>query len=455
MLNAISHFAEVREQIATLLKLDPSTGNEMHRWVRELFPICRSITGDGVRETLNYLRDLLPEMQVREVPSGTQAFDWTVPDEWNIRDAYILNEEGEKVIDFRQNNLHVVSYSEPVDQVISLDDLQKHLHSLPEQPDAIPYVTSYYQRRWGFCISDRERKMLKPGNYKVFIDSTLAPGYLTYGEVVLPGTEPEEVLLSTYVCHPSMANNELSGPVVTMALALWLKSLPKRRWTFRILFLPETIGSIVYLSRMLEHLRSHTIAGFVVTCVGDERSWGFMPSRLGGTLADRVALHVLKHHVGCYETYSFLERGSDERQYCSPGVDLPVVSIMRSKYGTYPEYHTSLDNLELVTPEGLGRSFEVLKYCLFTLENNYIYRAPIPCEPQLGRRGLYPTLSSMNSTDSDELALLVAARNMANLLAYADGEHDLLSIGELIGLPIEKCTVIARLLESKGLLIRH
>jgi len=419
-------------------------GHELHGWMKDLFPIPRSLTGPGVRETLAYLKRILPDLAVHSVSSGTEAFDWIVPDEWTLRAAYMENSEGERIVDVARHTLHVVGYSTPVDRIMTLAELQPHLHSLPEQPDAIPYVTSYYSPRWGFCLSDRQRQSLRDGTYRVVIDSTLAPGIMNYGEVLIPGESPQEVLLSTYICHPSMANNELSGPVVTAALGRWLKQLPNRRLSYRLLFLPETLGAIVYLSRHLEALRRDVVAGFIMTCIGDERAWSFLPSRRGDTLADRVALHVLNRRVGGFNRYSFLDRGSDERQYCSPGVDLPVVSIMRSKYGTYPEYHTSLDDLSLVTPTGLQQSFELFQSCLATLEANRRYRARQSCEPQLGRRGLYPTLSQRGSAGS--------VRTMMNLLAYADGAQDLIAIADQIGADALDCAEIARRLVAASVL---
>ena len=401
-------------------------GDEMYALMERLWPLCRSITGDGVRKTLSILREKLPEMKIYEVPTGTRCFDWVVPKEWSIRDAYIIGPDGTKIINFSDSNLHVVNYSMPVNMELDLDDLQSHLHSLPEQPEAIPYVTSYYKENWGFCMTHNLRVKLAPGKYKVFIDSELNVGNLTYGEIFFPGHSEKEILLSTYICHPSMANNELSGPCLTAQLAQWLRGL-NRRFSYRILFLPETIGAICYLSRHLEHLKAKTIAGYVITCVGDDLAWSYMPSRKGNALSDLAARHVLKCFACDYKEYSFLERGSDERQYCSPGIDLPVSSVMRSKYATYPEYHTSLDNLHFVTPLGLEKAFDVYQKIIEVIEADCIPKNMILCEPKMSDRGLRPTISKVGSSHS--------SRDIMNLIAYADGTKSLLEIAEVINVP--------------------
>jgi aminopeptidase-like protein len=418
-------------------------GAQMHEFAARLFPICRSLTGNGVRQTLAEIRNHLPALAIHEVPSGTKAFDWVVPEEWNITGARLTGPDGRVIVDFKDHNLHVVGYSEPVDCVLPLAQLQEHLHSLAELPDAIPYVTSYYRRNWGFCLPWRVRQTLPNGDYHAKIDAVLAPGSLTYGELLLPGASKEEVLLSTYICHPSMANNELSGPAVTTWLAKWLMQ-QSRRYSYRIVFIPETIGSIVYISRNLNAMREHVVAGFNISCVGDERCFSFLPSREGNTLSDRVARHVLERIDPTYKRYSFLDRGSDERQYCAPGVDLPIASIMRSKYSCYPEYHSSADDLSFVTAKGLGGAYVALEMCLEILEANVAWRAAVLCEPQLGKRGLYPTTSTRESG--------LSVRTMMNVLAYADGRRDLLGVAETIGVDFMECAGIAARLAEHGLL---
>lgn len=421
----------------------PDLGQQMHMLCRELFPICRSLTGQGVRETFKILQQQLQDLVTYEVPSGETCFDWTIPDEWNVNQAYIISPNGEKVVDFANNNLHLVGYSTPINAKISLQELDKHLHSLENIPDAIPYITSYYSGYWGFCLTHRERQKLVDGLYQVVIDSEKTKGSMTYGELILQGETEKEILLSTYICHPSMANNELSGPVVATYLAKWLSSF-EHYYTYRIVFVPETIGSIYYIFTNLEKLKKNVIAGYVLTCIGDDRTYSFLPSRAGNSLSDKTAKHVLKHHFPDYKEYSYLERASDERQYCSPGVDLPVASVMRSKYWEYPEYHTSLDDLGLVTPSGLFGGYLSMKRIIGAIENNHTYQAAQLCEPQLGKRGLYPNLGTADAHRT--------VRNRMNLLAYADGQHDLLSIAEQLEVPVWDLYSEAKILTESGLL---
>lgn len=431
--------ATLASEAATLPVEDLDRGRAMHDLAARLFPICRSITGPGVRQTLRILQESIP-IQVHEVPSGTPVLDWSVPKEWTIRDAFIADSTGRRVVDFQRNNLHVVGYSVPIDEQMTLAELEDHLFSLPDQSDAIPYVTSYYKERWGFCLTHRQRQSLKPGIYRVFIDSELRDGSLTYGECIFPGLTEKEIFLSTYVCHPSMANNELSGPVVTTFISKWIQSQP-RYYTYRIVFVPETIGSLTYLSRNLERLKKNVIAGFNISCVGDERAFSYVSSRYSDTLADRIARHALASVSPNYTAYSFLERGSDERQYCSPGVDLPLVGLCRSKYGTYPEYHSSLDNLELVTARGLAGGYEMVRRCLEALEGNFRYKVNFLGEPCLGKRGLYPTLSRKGSADGVKI--------MTDFIAYADGRNDLVGIADLIGVTVwDLFPIVAQLKEA-------
>lgn len=418
-------------------------GSQMYDLASRLFDICRSITGDGVRQTLNIIHEQIPDLTIHEIPSGTQCFDWVIPDEWNIHDAYIMKKNGEKVVDFKVNNLHVVGYSIPINKEMTLSELQEHLFSLPEQPNAIPYITSYYQRSWGFCLTENQRKQLTDPIYHVVIDSDLKPGNLTYADMVIPGESDKEVFFSTYTCHPSMANNELSGPVLATCLAKWLQT-QNNSYTYRFVFAPETIGPLVYLKEHLKHLREKTIAAFNLTCVGDNRATSFLPSRDGRTLTDRVARHIVEHLAPEHIEYSFIhDRASDERQYCSPGVDLPMVSIMRTKYGNYPEYHTSLDDLSVICPEGLQKSFDIHKECIKLLEANRTYRTTITGEPQLSRSGL--VVQRGGGTTPNALRFMIQ-----NLLMYSDGTMDLLTFAEKMDIYAKKLfPVIEILLKEK------
>jgi aminopeptidase-like protein len=419
----------------------------MYDLSKKLFPINRSLTGNGNRETLKVLRGFIPEIVVKEVPTGTKCFDWTVPKEWNCKAAYIINPDGNRICDYQVNNLHLVGYSIPINMEISLKELNKHLHSLPELPDAIPYVTSYYQENWGFCIGHNERLQLKNGAYKVIIDSNLIDGSLTYGELLIKGESKEEVFLSTYICHPSMANNEISGPVVTTFLAKYIKSLSGRRYSYRIIFIQETIGSITYLSQNLSVMKERTVAGFNITCVGDNNNYSYLPSRYGNTVSDKAVKHLIKHSIHIFKEYSYLERGSDERQYCAPGVDLPICSVMRTKYNEYPEYHTSFDDLSFISEEGLSGALEVYKELIAILEGNYYYKTTILCEPKMGDRGLYPTMCTKNT--------MLDSRNMMNLLAYCDGNNDLIDIADIIGMPVSEIIDISEILHNNNLVTRN
>ena len=420
-------------------------GDEIHSFAKELWPINRSLTGEGIRQTLAKIKTHIPELAVHCVPSGTDVFDWKVPQEWHVNDAYIMTPSGKKICDFKQNNLHLVGYSIPIRTKLSLADLQNHLYSLPEQPDAIPYITSYYKERWGFCISHDERQKLEDGVYEIVVDSKLFDGALNYGEVILQGQSDKEIFLSTYICHPSMANNELSGVVVTTYLVKWLMQQKNRYYRYRIVFIPETIGSITYISRNLSQMKQNIIAGFNVTCIGDERHYSYLPSRAGNTISDDIAKHVLKWVCPQFVNYGWNDRGSDERQYCSAGVDLPIASIMRTKYGEYPEYHTSLDNLsDVVTPQGLAGGYEALRLALELLERNDYFTANILCEPNMGKRGLYPTLSTKESGKS--------VRLMMNFLSYCDGKHSLLDIADKNHVPAWELYDIVDTLTEHGLI---
>ena len=422
-----------------------SSVKDVYEFATDIFPINRSLTGNGVRETLRRIQRLIPDLKIHEAVSGSKVYDWVVPKEWNIESAYIIGPKGDKICDYAENNLHLVGYSNPINKKISLNELQLHLYSLPEQPEAIPYVTSYYDENWGFCISQNDRNKLVEGEYQVLIKGSKFKGVLNYADVVFEGRSKKEVIFSTYVCHPSMANNEVSGISVSTFLAKWIAGLNDRYYTYRFIFVPETIGSLLYIKKNLKYLKQNTIAGFNITCVGDERSYSYLPSRNGNTLADRVARHVLNRIDPSFKSYSWSDRGSDERQYCAPGVDLPVVSIMRTKYGEYPEYHTSLDKLgTVVTKKGLEGGLKVLQEIVLALESNYYPKLKTIGEPQLSKRDLYPKTSIKSSQQE--------ARLLLNLITWSDGTKSLLDISEILGLYVLDLIPYIKMLEQKKLL---
>jgi aminopeptidase-like protein len=418
-------------------------GHLMYRLVAELYPICRSITGNGFRETLQVIRRHIP-LEIHEVPTGTKVFDWTVPKEWNIRDAFVTNSRGERVIDFQKSNLHVLNYSAPVKAKMSLAELKPHLFSLPQHPDWIPYRTSYYAERWGFCVSHRQLLALPEDTYEVCIDSTLADGHLTYGELLLRGQSSDEVLFSCHACHPSLANDNLSGIALTTFLAEHLSELSPR-YSYRFLFIPGTIGSITWLARN-ETKAANIQHGLVITCVGDAGKLTYKKSRQGDADIDRAVAHVLEHSGQDHEIIEFTPYGYDERQYCSPGFNLPVGCFMRTPNGRYPEYHTSADNLDLVKPSGLADSFAKCLAVVAVLEGNRRYLNLNPkCEPQLGGRGLYQTIGGQTDARNFELAMLW-------VLNLSDGAHSLLDIAGRSGLEFNLIRKAADALAEHALL---
>lgn len=417
---------------------------ELEKYFDRLWPINRSLTGNGNRESLKILSEII-DLKISEVPASTQCFDWNVPPEWNIIEAWIKNSKGEKIVDFAKNNLHILGYSEPVKENLSFEDLKPHLYTLPDQPDLIPYLTSYYQRRWGFCISHNQLLELDENEkYEVFINSSLDEnGSMTVGEAIINGKSEKEILFSTYICHPSLANNELSGPLVSAFIYSKLKDRKDLKYTYRFIFAPETIGSIHSLSVYGDKWKQNLMAGFVITCIGDAGNFTYKKSRRGNSLPDRAVEAILKQTENEYKIVEFFPNGSDERQYCSPGFNLPVGSLMRTMYGGYPEYHTSADNKDFISFEAMEKS--VLKYLevIEVIERNdkYINKMPY-CEPQLGKRGLYPTLGSQKGNAD-------FVKTMMWILNLADGENDLIAISEKSKMPISQLLpVIDKLIEN-------
>jgi aminopeptidase-like protein len=423
---------------------DSAIGEEIYALAAEIYPICRSITGNGVRETIKVLARHI-EISVHEVPTGTQVFDWTIPREWNIRDAYIKDGRGEKIVDFAESNLHVVSYSVPVRKHVSLAELKTHIHTLPEQPDLIPYRTSYYSENWGFCMAHRQFVSLRDETYEVVVDSTLAEGFLTYGEYLHKGASEDEFLFSAHVCHPSLANDNCAGLALLIYLAKRLSGV-RTTHSYRFLFAPGTIGAIAWLARNEDRVK-RIRHGLVVSCLGDGGGPAYKKSRRGVAMIDRAMAHVLRQYWRGATILEFSPYGYDERQYCSPGFDLPVGLFQRSQFGNFPEYHTSGDNLDFIGPEHLASSYRTICAAIDIIENDRRLRNTQPkCEPQLGRRGLYKAIGGDKDAPKKSMAFLW-------VLNLSDGGRSLLDIAERADMPFAMIAEAARLLEEKELLL--
>ena len=427
---------------------------------KKLFPLNRSITGEGVRETLKILKKHIKDLKIKKIKSSTKVFDWKIPEEWNVKNAFLKDKYGKNIIDFKVNNLHLINYSIPQKKKIKKKNIIKHLYYLKNYPSAIPYVTSYYKRRWGFCLTYLNfKKLLKSYDEKdyflVNIETSLNPhGFLNYGEVFIKGQSKKEIFLSTYICHPSMANNELSGPLVATAIYNYFAK-KKNKYSIRIIFVPETIGSIAYLSKNYKKLKKNVVAGYNLTCLGDNKNYSFLPSKYE-SISNKAAIEAFNKLKLKYKTYSFLTRGSDERQYNSPGIDLPIASIMRSKYGTYKQYHTSKDDFNFVTLKGLQGGFNIIRKAVEILLRKKLNlpqkkklskdypKSLVLCEPQMSKRNLYPSLGIKNARSKK-------VKNIMNFLQYADGTNSLKKISKLIKINLVTCNYIYTLLKKKSL----
>ncbi len=411
---------------------------------RKLYPIHRSITGKGVVKSLKIIKKKISKLDIRSFNSGSKVFDWIIPPEWNIQDAFIAKINGEKIINFKKNNLHIVNYSTAINKIISKKELLKHLHSIPSKKNTIPYVTSYYKKYWGFCLSESEKKLLKDKKFIVKINSNFNNrGKLHYGELLIKGKSKKEILIHTYICHPRLANNEISGPTVTSYLAnYFLKK--KNNYSLRFVFLPETIGAIAYIHKNYEYLKKNTIGGYVITCVGDDRNYSFLESKNSDSLSNKIAKEIFKKNNIKFKNYSFLKRGSDERQYNSPGVDLPIASIMRTKYGDYPEYHTSDDNFKVVTKKGLIKSFNLIKNIIEKFDKEVIPISVFKCEPFLSKRKLYPTISTGKIAKFN--------RQLLDFLMYSDGTNRISDIEKKIKIEKKQAQKIYKILKKNELI---
>jgi aminopeptidase-like protein len=411
---------------------------------KKLYPIHRSITGRGVVKSLKIIKQKISKLEIKSFNSGTKVFDWIIPPEWNIQDAFIAKTNGEKIIDFKKNNLHIVNYSTPISKIINKRKLFKHLHTIPSKKNTIPYVTSYYKKYWGFCLSESEKKLLKDKKFFVKINSNFNnKGKLHYGELLIKGKSKKEILIHTYICHPKLANNEISGPTVTAFIANYF-SKKKNNFSLRFVFLPETIGAIAYICKNYEYLKKNTIGGYVITCVGDDRNYSFLESKITDSLSNKIAKEIFKKNKIKFKNYSFLHRGSDERQYNSPGVNLPIASIMRTKYGVYPEYHTSDDNFKVVTKKGLTKSFDLIKKIIKKFDKEVIPISVFKCEPFLSKRQLYPSISTGKVAKFNTQLL--------DFLMYSDGTNRLSYIQKKIKIKKKEAQKIYKILKKNKLI---
>jgi aminopeptidase-like protein len=434
------------------INMNGNIAKRIEHYFDRLWPITRSITGDGIRRSMDILAEVVPTERMR-FKTGQKVFDWQVPKEWVIREAYFIAPDGTRHCDIQKNNLHLMGYSIPFNGKVDFSELKEHLYSLPDKPDAIPYVTSYYKPAWGFCLSHNEFKTLPDGEYEVHIDTELIDGQLEIGEAVLPGSSKKEILFSSYLCHPSLANNELSGPLVMAFLYELVNNIPDRRFTYRFLFSAESIGTICYLSKRARQLKKNLAAGYVMTCLGDAGSFTYKESRRGDSLADLAARVVLRDR-GYFKNVPFFPRGSDEKQYCSAQLNLPVGSLMRTMYDEYPEYHTSLDNKDFISFEAMAESVKVYFNVVRVLENNYIWDNTVECcVPMLGKRGLFSSVSNasnaLNMQEQEEFTDAILW-----FINLADGQNDLISMAIRSGLKIEKLLEVSRLCEQAGVVKR-
>ncbi len=424
-------------------------GNKIFNLAKNIFFLNRSITGNDVRKTLSVIKKILPQLKIHEIKSKKKVFDWQIPLEWNIKDAYV-KKGNQTIIDFKKNNLHIVGYSHSINKYLTLNELKKKIHYLKKIPNAIPYVVSYYKKDWGFCMPYNKFKKLKKGKYKVYINSTLKKGSLTYADMIIRGKSKKEILLTTYTCHPSMGNNETSGVCLLTYLGEYLQKQSKKgrlNFSYRIVFHPENIGAITYINQNLNQLKKNVIAGYVLTCVGDNKIYSYLKSKDENSLSNRAALNILKNNSDKFKIYEFIKSGSDERRYNAPGVDLPIGSLMRSKYGEYKEYHTSLDNLKFISEIGFQKSFETYLKIFTLIENNFKYKIKTICEPNLGKRDLYPLVSKWpNPKKYQEI------ENLLNFISYADGKNDLIFIADKLGVSGLELIDVIKNLKKKNLL---